>query len=410
MPAVRLSDVAKDAGVSLATASRVLNGSSRIPGEDVTERVRKSARTLGYVTNAQAQALARTRTGLIGLVVHDISDPYFGVMARQIQQQAFASDAQILLTQTDRDVDTETRAIRSLISQRVDAIILVGTYSYGSAENEEINALLGGFDRNGGVVLSIGRAASVGSTIAINDIDASHELATSLVVEGYKRFAVVGGMSPIPSAANRSGGFLAGLTEAGFDAELSVDASLDRSGGHELARQVAAHLRGAEGADEDESAGSGPLCVFAPADIMALGALGELRRQGLRVPEDVAVAGYGGVPGGADCSPTLTTLALPLEEVAQKAMAFVVARTTASRRRTSTQAESATGTEAESAAAAQAADSTTDTGDGAGTAKSADTEEGAGTSAGSAVSTSTEDGVIWSVRGEVVLRESTALA
>jgi LacI family transcriptional regulator len=402
MPAVRLSDVAEDAGVSLATASRVLNGSTRVPGEDVTERVRKSARALGYVTNAQAQALARTRTGLIGLVVHDISDPYFGVMARQIQQQAFASDAQILLTQTDRDVDTETRAIRSLISQRVDAIILVGTYSYGSAENEEIDALLAGFDRNGGVVLSIGNAAAVGSTIALNDVQAAQELATSLVVEGYKRFAVLGGMSPIPSAANRSGGFLAGLTEAGIETELSVDASLDRSGGHELARQVVAHLH--------ENTGDGPLCVFAPADIMALGVLGELRRQGIRVPEQVAVAGYGGVPGGADSSPTLTTIALPLKEIAQKAMAFVVARTGVSTRRKP--AES--GAEADSSASTTDADSAVGTGGIADDAVDAQSTSAAGPAAeadaGTAGEISTDAGVIWSVRGEVLLRESTGLA
>ena len=76
MPAVRLSDVAKDAGVSLATASRVLNGSARVPGKEVAERVRAAADRLGYVPNAQAQALARSRSGLIGLVVHDIADPY----------------------------------------------------------------------------------------------------------------------------------------------------------------------------------------------------------------------------------------------------------------------------------------------------------------------------------------------
>src|SRR5699024_9093197 len=85
MPAVRLSDVAKDAGVSLATASRVLNGSSRVPGKAVAEKVQAAAAKLGYVPNAQAQALARSRSGLIGLVVHDIADPYFATIAREVQ-------------------------------------------------------------------------------------------------------------------------------------------------------------------------------------------------------------------------------------------------------------------------------------------------------------------------------------
>ncbi|MCK5754943.1 MAG: LacI family DNA-binding transcriptional regulator, partial [Mycobacterium sp.] len=77
MAAVRLQDVAARAGVSQATASRVLNGSTRIPGEGVADRVRAAARELGYKPNAQAQALARASTGLLGLIVHDIADPYF---------------------------------------------------------------------------------------------------------------------------------------------------------------------------------------------------------------------------------------------------------------------------------------------------------------------------------------------
>ncbi|UQN28993.1 LacI family DNA-binding transcriptional regulator [Brachybacterium kimchii] len=350
MPAVRLTDVARDAGVSLATASRVLNGSDRVPGKDVAERVQRSAAKLGYVTNAQAQALARSRSGLIGLVVHDISDPYFGEIARQIQIRVFASGTQVLLTQTDRDAETESRAIRALIAQRVDALVIVGSSSYGASSDESLTAMLEGFARNGGLVVGIGQSPGVGRTIDVGDADGARALATALVVEGHRRFAVVGAHGPVPAAAHRTGGFLAGLAEAGLEAELSVEATLDRQGGHELARRVAEHLRGSAGdagagahADTDAGAGVGtgtgtdgsgdvldgepsaaPLCVFAPADVMALGAVGELRRQGLRVPQDVAVAGFGGVPAGVDASPTLSTLALPLEQIADTAVAWVL--------------------------------------------------------------------------------------
>ncbi|WP_152354110.1 LacI family DNA-binding transcriptional regulator [Brachybacterium subflavum] len=339
MPAVRLTDVARDAGVSLATASRVLNGSDRVPGKDVAERVQRSAAKLGYVTNAQAQALARSRSGLIGLVVHDISDPYFGEIARQIQMRVFASGTQVLLTQTDRDAETESRAIRALIAQRVDALVIVGSSSYGASSDETLTAMLEGFARNGGLVVGIGQSPGVGRTIDVGDADGARALATALVVEGHRRFAVVGAHGPVPAAAHRTGGFLAGLAEAGLEAELSVEATLDRQGGHELARRVAEHLR-----EGDEAAGAGtrdradtgagtgtdspaaavPLCVFAPADVMALGAIGELRRQGLRVPQDVAVAGFGGVPAGLDASPTLSTLALPLEQIADTAVSWVL--------------------------------------------------------------------------------------
>ena len=321
MRAVRLSDVAQDAGVSLATASRVLNGSSRVPGKAVAEKVRRSAAKLGYVANAQAQALARSRSGLIGLVVHDISDPYFATFARSIQQKAFASRSQVMLTQTERDLSTEAQAIRSLIAQQVDALILVGTHRYGPDSDREIITLLEGFRRNGGKVVSIGQSYGVGRTIATENMAAAQELATSLIVAGHRRFATLQSSAGIPSAADRTGGFHAALAESDIEPELSISGTLDRDGGHAVARQIAEHLAGSS-----HSAEEGPLCVFAPADVMALGVMGELRRLGIDVPGQVAVAGFGGVPDAADASPSLTTIALPLEKMATDAVEWVLSR------------------------------------------------------------------------------------
>ena len=317
MPAVRLSDVAQDAGVSLATASRVLNGSSRVPGKAVAEKVRASADRLGYVPNAQAQALARSRSGLIGLVVHDIADPYFATIAREVQQQVFASQSQVLLTQTDREIDTEIRALRSLIAQQVDALVLVGSHRYGNESDAAIRLLLEGFERNGGKVVGLGQSLGMGRTIVPDNAAAAHELATALVVEGHRRFAVVEGIAGIPSAGDRTGGFVAALTEAGIEPELSTAADLTRAGGHALGERLHDHLT-------SSPASEAPLCVFAPADVMALGALGELRRRGVDVPTQVAVAGFGGVPGASDSNPTLTTIALPLAEMARQAVEWVL--------------------------------------------------------------------------------------
>lgn len=317
MPAVRLSDVAQDAGVSLATASRVLNGSSRIPGKAVADKVKASADRLGYVPNAQAQALARSRSGLIGLVVHDIADPYFATIAREVQQQVFASQSQVLLTQTDREIDTEIRALRSLIAQQVDALVLVGSHRYGNESDAAIRLLLEGFERNGGKVVGLGQSLGMGRTIVPDNAAAAHELATALVVEGHRRFAVVEGIAGIPSAGDRTGGFVAALTEAGIEPELSTAADLTRAGGHALGERLHDHLT-------SSPASEAPLCVFAPADVMALGALGELRRRGVDVPTQVAVAGFGGVPGASDSNPTLTTIALPLAEMARQAVEWVL--------------------------------------------------------------------------------------
>ncbi|GAA1489286.1 LacI family DNA-binding transcriptional regulator [Brachybacterium sacelli] len=374
MPAVRLSDVAQDAGVSLATASRVLNGSTRVPGKAVAEKVEASALKLGYVPNAQAQALARSRSGLIGLVVHDIVDPYFATIAREVQQQVFASQSQVLFTQTDREIDTEIRALRSLIAQQVDALVLVGSHRYGNDSDAALTALLEGFARNGGRVVGMGQSLGVGRTIVPDNAAAAHELATALIVGGHRRFAVVQGIAGIPSAGDRTGGFIAALTEAGIEPELSIEVGLTRDGGHVLAQQIQEHLAAAP---DDPVGESLPLCVFAPADVMALGALGELRRLGIDVPGQVAVAGFGGVPDADDANPTLTTIALPLHEMARQAVDWVLEQPDEG---------SAIGPEgSEGGAAHEAADTSPE---------------------GSAEETPSEV----HVRGDVLLRESTALA
>ena len=376
MPAVRLSDVAQDAGVSLATASRVLNGSARVPGKEVAEKVRASAAKLGYVPNAQAQALARSRSGLIGLVVHNIDDPYFAAIAGEIQQQLFATQSQVLLTQTGRDIDTEIRALRALIAQQVDALILVGSHRYGVEADASISTLLQGFERNGGTVVGLGQSLGMGRTLAPDNAEAAEELADALIVEGHRRFAVVEGIKGIPSAGDRTGGFVKALTEAGIEPELSIAAGLTRQGGLELAARLAQHL------EDSPSAEDLPLCVFAPADVMALGALGELRRRGIDVPGQVAVAGFGGVSAAADANPSLTTIALPLAEMAAQAVAWV----------------------RESSGGRGASADGDDTADG-GSSIGAGPSRGDGTSA---------DGVanahVVHVRGDVVLRESTALS
>ena len=102
--ATRLQEVAAEAGVSLATASRVLNGSDRHPRPDIVARVRAAADALGYVPHAQAQALARSTTDLVGLVVHDIADPYFSTIAGGVQDVAQPLGKQTLLASTGRDL------------------------------------------------------------------------------------------------------------------------------------------------------------------------------------------------------------------------------------------------------------------------------------------------------------------
>src|SRR6478609_3630487 len=105
--AVTLTDVAVRAGVSQPTASRVLNGSLRKPAQHIVDAVRKAADELGYSPNAQAQALARASTGLLGLVVHDVADPYFSAIVDGVQRAAVSRGRLVLLAVSSREPDLE---------------------------------------------------------------------------------------------------------------------------------------------------------------------------------------------------------------------------------------------------------------------------------------------------------------
>lgn len=313
MAAVTLQDVAQRAGVSQATASRVLNGSSRIPGENVADRVRTAARELGYVPNAQAQALARASTGLLGLVVHDIADPYFSSIVRGAQAAARVARKQVLLASTDRDFDIERESVSTFISHRADAIVLAGSRQSGHLDRE-LEAEFGRYRANGGRLVVIGQPLAFGGAVEPENHFASAELADALVAAGHRQFAVIGGPGSIRTAVDRRNGFVEALGRQGLTTVVEVSGDFTRDGGHSAARRLAAALQ------IEPGAAAPPVCVFAVTDVMAIGAIAAWRELGLQVPRDVCIAGFDDIPTLRDHTPSLTTVALPLEEIGARAV------------------------------------------------------------------------------------------
>lgn len=339
--AVRLADVAEAAGVSQSTASRVLNGSSRRPKPEIADRVRVAAERLGYFPNAQAQALARSSAGLIGLIVHDIADPYFSSIARGAQRGLSGSGVQLMLASTEREAQAEVEAVRSFMSYRTDAILLAG--SRGFDDDAVLQQVLETYRTNGGRVAMIGQPLPSAGGIRIDNEGGAAELAEQLLKAGHRRFAVLSGESELSTAVERTDGFTGKLRSAGVPPETILQGAFTREGGYlmmqelldsgaagpRLARKPAGRAPagsgnskglgsrgsrppgGGSGADEAGTA----LCVFCVNDVMALGALAAVREAGLRVPEDIAIAGFDDIPTLADQYPSITTVRLPLEEV-----------------------------------------------------------------------------------------------
>ncbi|MHC6215261.1 LacI family DNA-binding transcriptional regulator [Rhodococcus ruber] len=318
MGAVRLQDVAVRAGVSPATASRVLNGSTRIPGEEVAERVRTAARELGYVPNAQAQALARASTGLLGLIVHDIADPYFSSIMRGVQIAARAAGRQVLLASTDRDFDVERESVSTFIAHRADAIILAGSRQSGSLDRE-LEAEFQRYRANGGRIVVIGQPLAFGCAVEPENYRASAQLAESLVQQGHRRFAVIGGPANVRTAADRRNGFVDALGGHGITPVLEVAGDFTRDGGFSAARILAAGL----GIEPGQA--HAPVCVFAVNDVMAIGAIAAWRESGIEVPRDICIAGFDDIPTLRDHVPSLSTVALPLVEIGERVVQLALA-------------------------------------------------------------------------------------
>lgn len=143
---------------------------------------------------------------------------------------------------------------------------------------------------------------------------ASGELADALVESGHTEFAVIGGPGSIRTAVDRRNGFVEALGRRGFTPLVEVSGDFTRDGGYSAARRLAAAL------DLRAATGARPVCVFAVTDVMAIGAIAAWRELGLSVPRDVCIAGFDDIPTLRDHTPSLTTVALPLEHIGARAV------------------------------------------------------------------------------------------
>jgi LacI family transcriptional regulator len=308
---VTLAEVAKQAGVSLATASRVLNGSTRQVSEELSDRVLRTAERLGYVPNASAQALARNSSSLVGLVVHDITDPYFSCIAAGVTRVAEEAGLVVVLGTTGRRPEREVELLSTLRAHRARAVVLAGSRTTDRASQARLAAEIDAFTEQGGRVACVSQAKLGTDTVVPGNRAGGRALARALTELGHKKFAVLGGPSELVVARDRLAGFKAGLADAGVAQPLVFNGAFTRDGGYEAALELLASK-------------ARTTCVFAVTDVMAMGAMAALREHGVRVPEDMSIAGFDDIPTLRDTVPALSTVRLPLEEMGELAAGLVL--------------------------------------------------------------------------------------
>ncbi|QIN81557.1 LacI family DNA-binding transcriptional regulator [Rubrobacter tropicus] len=303
-----LAKVARRAGVSLATASRVISNSPYGVTAELRERVLEAARELDYVPNAHARALVSSRTQTIGVVAQDVSDPYFSEVVRGVQHVADEADRLVTVCNTHRDPERELAYFRLLRSQMVEAILLASSGLEDEGHVKTMAAQIAAFQSSGGRVALIGRHSLVADNVVPENFKGARALGLELSRLGHRRFGVISSPTRLASTTDKLEGFKDALSEAGIELppECVVEGDFTRDGGYESMRKLLGRV-------PDLTA------VFAANDLMAVGALALLREKGVAVPEEVSVAGFNDFPIARDMVPSLTTVRLPLVEMGARA-------------------------------------------------------------------------------------------
>lgn len=305
--AVTLHDVAREAGVSLATASRALNGSARKVADSYRARVEAAAEKLGYSANLSAQATARGTSAIIALLVADIADPYFGEIASGVARGADEAGLVVTVAITDRDPEREVRLVRALRGQRPRGLILAASRTSGELA-PELAAELDLFAGGGGRVVALGAESETVRGVVIDNRGGADALGAALAERGYRRAIVLAAGEGVVTSDHRLAGFSAGFTQGGGELGRVYRGGFTRESGRALMTEALG-----EGVEPGT-------VVFGISDVVAIGALSALRDAGRSVGDDVALAGFDDIPTGRDVTPALTTVRIPLEEVGYHAL------------------------------------------------------------------------------------------
>lgn len=306
-----LHDVAQAAGVSLATASRVLNGSTRKVAASYRDRVEAAARELGYTANLSAQATAKGTSAVVALLVADIADPYFGLLASGVARGADEAGLVVTIAITERDSDRELRLVRALRGQRPRALILAASRSSESS-SAELRQELDALSASGGRVVALGPGAGGVRSVAIDNHGGARALADALAARGYRRAVVIAAEEGVLTSDDRVAGFTEGFTSAGGAVSRIHRGAFTREAGFAAMKTLLA-----DGLEPGT-------VVFGISDVVAIGALAALREEGREAGTDIALAGFDDIPTGRDVSPALTTVRVPLEEVGYQALRAAV--------------------------------------------------------------------------------------
>jgi LacI family transcriptional regulator, galactose operon repressor len=315
MPRTTIHDVAKAAGVSAMTVSRVLNAPD-VVAEATRQRVRDAINDLGFVRNASARQLRDGRSLAVGLVIVDIDNPYFAEFAHGVEDAVNDEGYVVILCNSARSAAREERHLRLLEEQRVEGVLIFPV-------STATPALLQRMQRAGaGTVLINHRSRRKDQCwVSVNDILGGRLAAQHLLDLGHRRIGLINGQTTVPqpgddphkrsllSTIDRRKGFLASLADAGVKLAAA----------HDVETEVMGVSEGEQAAGRLLDRGKPPTALFCGNDLLAVGALRAATARGLSIPDDLAIMGYDDVDLPGLWTVPLTSIRQPIYDLGHRA-------------------------------------------------------------------------------------------
>jgi LacI family transcriptional regulator len=306
-----LADISRRAGTSVATASRVLNGSTHPVSEATRARVLQAAADLGYAPSALAQALVTRSSRIIGVIVNDIVDPYFAEIARGVEDVAGRMGYLVMVCNADHRVEAELEYVRALRDYHAEGLVFAGSGAPSAgAVNAELATQVEAARTRGARVVALARREFPALHVGVDNTAAAYDVTDYLISLGHRRIAFVEGPPELFTSDERRAGFSAAMSAAGLADDLRFDGGFDFESGLAAGRRLL-------------TCRPLPDAVVAANDEAAIGVLTTFRHAEVDVPGQVSVAGID------DTRPArfveLTTVNLPLYDLGAVAARHILA-------------------------------------------------------------------------------------
>ena len=305
-PTIR--EVARRAGVSVATVSRVMNGRSPV-SERTRHAVREAIRDTGFRPNVIGRGLKTARSGTLGVLVPSLRNPIFADAVQGMERAAEGGGYRILLTSSNYLREKEVAAIDVLLCNRVEGLVL-------TVADESASRALEFLDRSHVPFVLVFNPAGTAShsIVTIDNYAAARDIVSRLMRMGHRRIAMIAGDSQASDRSNlRRAGYERALADGGLRSGPVIEVGFD-------SRDLARHCRFLTSCDP------APTALFCSTDMLAIAAIRGFAAQGLKVPDDISVAGFDGIEVGHCMSPSLATVVQPAEDMGMRAVEHLLER------------------------------------------------------------------------------------